>query len=119
MRLWRLSPLALLLAPACAAAPEHQAATAPAPVASAASPAPTASAPAPLSPWASLYPSSRTVDAKDTLFGTEVRDPYRWLEDAKNPEVQKWIQAQDDLARAKLNALPERPAIAARLKELA
>jgi prolyl oligopeptidase len=48
-----------------------------------------------------------------------VRDPYRWLEDAKSPEVQQWMKAEDDLARSKLNALPDRAAIAARLKEIA
>ena len=33
-------------------------------------------------PWASPYPATRRVEQKDVLFGTEVRDPYRWLEDA-------------------------------------
>jgi prolyl oligopeptidase len=68
--------------------------------------------------WASQYPATRRVDQTDTLFGTEVRDPYRWLEDVTAPEVQAWMKAQDELTRAKLAALPERDAIAARLKEL-
>src|SRR5262249_12727412 len=32
------------------------------------------------------YPATRSEGTKDTLFGTVVEDPYRWLEDAKNPE---------------------------------
>ncbi len=76
--------------------------------------------------WASQYPPTRTneqgqskdVKRNDVYFGTEVADPYRWLEDAKAPEVQSWMKAQDDLTRAKLAALPEREAIAARLREL-
>ena len=68
--------------------------------------------------WAGEYPATRTDDAKDTFFGTEVRDPYRWLEDAKSPEVQAWMHAESALGRAKLNALPGRDALAARLKEL-
>ncbi|MGO9709328.1 MAG: prolyl oligopeptidase family serine peptidase [Polyangiaceae bacterium] len=64
------------------------------------------------------YPATRRVEQKDVLFGTEVRDPYRWLEDASAPEVQAWMKAQDDFTRAKLAALPERSAIAARLREL-
>src|SRR2546421_2411567 len=64
------------------------------------------------------YPPSRRVDVKDVLHGIEVPDPYRWLEDGKSPEVQAWMKAQDDFARARLARLPDRDAIAARLKEL-
>jgi prolyl oligopeptidase len=85
------------------------------PVASAAPPpAPTPTRPA----WAPQYPASRVSPTTDTLFGTPVSDPYRWLEDDKAPDVQAWMKAQDDLARTKLAALPERDAIASRLKEL-
>lgn len=64
------------------------------------------------------YPATRKEDVQDTLFGAKVSDPYRWLEDEKSAEVQSWMKAQDDLARAELKKLPERDAIAARLKEL-
>lgn len=64
------------------------------------------------------YPESRTVDAADTLHGVSIRDPYRWLEDGSSPEVKAWMKAQDELTRARLAALPERDAIAARLREL-
>ena len=47
-----------------------------------------------------------------------VTDPYRWLEDAKSPEVTSWMGAQDALARARLNAMPGRDAIADRLRQL-
>ena len=46
------------------------------------------------------YPPSRRVDVTDVLHGVPVADPYRWLEDEKSPEVQAWMKAQDDLARA-------------------
>src|SRR4051812_23635711 len=64
------------------------------------------------------YPRTRREDVKDVLHGVEVHDPYRWLEDEKSPEVQAWMKAQDDYARARLAKLPGRDAIAARLKEL-
>ena len=64
------------------------------------------------------YPESRRGDDADTLNGVRVADPYRWLEDEKSPEVQAWMKAQDDFARAQLGKLPRREAIAARLKEL-
>ena len=39
-------------------------------------------------PAASPAPPSTPVrDVKETYFGTEVTDPYRWLEDLKSPEV--------------------------------
>ena len=64
------------------------------------------------------YPPSRTVNVTNVLHGVPVTDPYRWLEDAKSPEVQAWMNAQDDLARQRLASLPGRDAIASRLKEL-
>src|SRR6478609_5932508 len=77
-----------------------------------ATPAPVAGAPP------NGYPMTRKDDVKDTLHGTVVNDPYRWLEDAKAPSVQEWMKAEDTAARAELAKLPERDAIAARLKQL-
>ncbi len=64
------------------------------------------------------YPATRADAVKDLIHGVEVADPFRWLEDAKAPDVQAWMKAQDDLTRAALKRLPERDAIAARLREL-
>jgi prolyl oligopeptidase len=64
------------------------------------------------------YPATRADDTADVLHGVTVKDPFRWLEDVKSPEVQTWMRAEDDLARAELRKLPERDAIASRLKEL-
>jgi prolyl oligopeptidase len=64
------------------------------------------------------YPESRRVETSDVLHGVRVADPYRWLEDVGAPEVQRWMTAQDALARAELARLPERAAIAERAKAL-
>ena len=64
------------------------------------------------------YPDNQPGSDSDTLFGIEVKDPYRWLEDEKAASVKAWMAAQDGLARSELAKLPERDAIAARLKEL-
>ncbi|MET0793417.1 MAG: prolyl oligopeptidase family serine peptidase [Polyangiaceae bacterium] len=64
------------------------------------------------------YPDNHPGSVSDTLFGTLVKDPYRWLEDEKAPAVNEWMAAQDAFARGRLKALPERDALAARLKEL-
>jgi prolyl oligopeptidase len=45
-------------------------------------------------------------------------DDYRWLEDGKNDEVKKWLETEDAFARERLKVLPQRDAIAERLKEL-
>ncbi len=64
------------------------------------------------------YPPTRVDDQKETLFGVEVDDPYRWLEDEKSPEVREWMAAQDQFARRYLSALPQRERLAARLRQL-
>jgi prolyl oligopeptidase len=64
------------------------------------------------------YPPTRKVAAKEVLHGVTVADPYRWLENAKLPEVQSWMDAQDGLARARLKSMPGRDAIADRLRQL-
>jgi prolyl oligopeptidase len=58
----------------------------------------------------------------ETLHGTEITDPFRWLEgDAKGgvtDEVAKWTDAQNARTRAVLDALPGRASVEARLREL-
>ena len=36
------------------------------------------------------YPDTRTEDVSDNYFGTEVKDPYRWLEIDTATEVEAW-----------------------------
>ena len=64
------------------------------------------------------YPESRTVDVVDTLWGTAVADPYRWLEDDRDPEVMEWVSAQARTARTYLDGLPEREALRERCEAL-
>jgi prolyl oligopeptidase len=54
----------------------------------------------------------------DSYFGTPVNDPYRWLENVKDPEVERWMRAQADYARAVLDAIPGRAALLRRIDEL-
>jgi prolyl oligopeptidase len=64
------------------------------------------------------YPETRTVDQRDDFHGTEVADPYRWLEDQNSSEVAAWVRAQADLAEAYLQRLPGRDRLAKRLAQL-
>jgi len=65
-----------------------------------------------------LYPPTRVDDVRDTIFGTVVADPYRWLEDDRDPEVEAWVDAQDRVARDYLSKIPFRNAIRQRLAQL-
>ncbi|MBQ9394537.1 MAG: S9 family peptidase [Proteobacteria bacterium] len=64
------------------------------------------------------HPANRPGDDFDELFGQRVPDPYRWLEDASNDDVQTWIKAQDSRARTWLSQLPTRAGFETRLAEL-
>jgi len=108
--------VSVALAIACASPPELLRSPTPTPAASTstASPAATATArePQPQPPVAEKRPVS------DTYHGVTVSDPYRWLEDAADPAVQKWSDAENAFTRATLDALPDRAAIRARVTEL-
>ena len=63
-------------------------------------------------------PDTPVRPVTDTLFGTPVPDPYRWLEDDKSEEVSAWFESQGAHARAVLDALPGREAILDRIREI-
>src|SRR5471032_1122608 len=64
------------------------------------------------------YPDTRKGDAVDNYFGTQVADPYRWLEDDNSAETKAWVKAQNAVSSAYLNAIPERAAIRDRVARL-
>ncbi len=64
------------------------------------------------------YPETRRDDTTEVLWGERIADPYRWLEDATQPEVRDWMQRQDVYARERLSALAGRVALERRLAEL-
>lgn len=64
------------------------------------------------------YPETKKVDTVDTYFGTEIKDPYRWLEDDKSEETAAWVQAQNDVTFGYLDKIPFRGQIKQRLEDL-
>ena len=52
------------------------------------------------------YPYTRTVDSSDTWHGITIKDPYRWLENLKDPEVDKWFKDQSALTDYELSKMP-------------
>jgi len=64
-------------------------------------------------------PPTARENIVETLHGVKVADPYRWLENEKDPRVQAWMKAQDAVTREYLHGLAARPALLERLKALA
>src|ERR1700723_4111353 len=67
-------------------------------------------------PPRSKRPPPTKIDAvKETIHGTVVSDPYRWLEDQASPETRAWIDAQNACTQAALGKLPGQDAKEQRL----
>ena len=64
------------------------------------------------------YPHARRGDVIDNYHGTQVPDPYRWLEDPDSPESRAWIEAENKITFGYLKKIPQRRAIKNRLTEL-
>ncbi len=65
-----------------------------------------------------MPPASKTVDSTDTYFGVTYKDPYRWLENIKSPEVEGWFKQQADYSNSILNKISGRDELIAELKML-
>jgi prolyl oligopeptidase len=63
------------------------------------------------------YPETRKGDVVDEYFGTEVADPYRWLEDDLSEETAGWVSAQNEVTFNYLDKIPFRDDIKNRLTE--
>ncbi|WP_421810367.1 prolyl oligopeptidase family serine peptidase [Flagellimonas sp.] len=64
------------------------------------------------------YPATQKVDTVDTYFGTEVKDPYRWLEDDRSPETEAWVKQQNASTFGYLDKIPFREDLKNRLEKL-
>ena len=64
------------------------------------------------------YPTTPRGDVVDDYHGTQVADPYRWLEDLGSAETTSWIAAQNAVTLPLLENLPQRAGLLARLTQL-
>ncbi|HCY04619.1 MAG TPA: S9 family peptidase [Gammaproteobacteria bacterium] len=64
------------------------------------------------------YPQTEQVPAVDVYFGTEVTDPYRWLEDDMSAATATWVDAQNAVTFEYLDALPRKQEFTERLARL-
>src|SRR6202011_5083251 len=63
-------------------------------------------------------PVARIDVVHDTYFGESLSDPYRWMENDKDPEWLPFLKGQNAHARAVLDALPTRAALLKRVQQL-
>ncbi len=64
------------------------------------------------------YPATRKGEQVDNYHGTEVADPYRWLENPDSTETKAWVEAQNKVTFNFLNQIPARDDIKKRLTKL-
>ena len=64
------------------------------------------------------YPDTKKADTVTNYFGTDVKDPYRWLEDDRSAETEAWVKAENKATHAYLDNIPYRKALKQRLEKL-
>jgi len=64
------------------------------------------------------YPNTRKVDHTDDYHGTQVADPYRWLEDDRSAETTEWVKEENKVTSAYLEQIPYRKQLQDRLEQV-
>tara|TARA_B110000008_G_scaffold220794_1_gene220997 strand:+ start:12880 stop:14973 length:2094 start_codon:yes stop_codon:yes gene_type:complete len=64
------------------------------------------------------YPTTEKIVVTDAYFDTEVKDPYRWLEDDMSAEVKDWVKLQNEVTFSYLEEIPQREELKNRLEKL-
>lgn len=64
------------------------------------------------------YPITKKGETVDVYFGTEIADPYRWLEDDRSEETAQWVKEQNELTFGYLEKIPYRNALKTRMEQL-
>ena len=68
--------------------------------------------------FSSMPPKAPVKPVIEKYYGKRVTDPYRYLENLSDPQVQSWMKAQNDYARATLAGIAGRTKLLARVREL-
>ncbi|NVJ49527.1 MAG: S9 family peptidase [Gammaproteobacteria bacterium] len=64
------------------------------------------------------YPVTRKGDVTTNYFGTDVSDPYRWLEDDRSDETAAWVKAQNKVTFNYLDQIQYRDKIKEKLTNI-
>ena len=65
-----------------------------------------------------VYPITEKIIVTDTYFGTNVDDPYRWLEDDRSAETEAWVKEENKVTFAYLDQISYRDALKDELTEI-
>src|SRR5256885_8491810 len=63
-------------------------------------------------------PVARVAVVQDTYFGETLSDPYRWMENDKDPDWLPFLTGQNEHTRAVLNTIPGRDRLLKRIGQL-
>lgn len=63
-------------------------------------------------------PVARRIPVTDVLWGESIVDPYRWMENPQDPEWLPFMRGQAAFSRGRLDALPGRKRLLARVAQL-
>lgn len=63
-------------------------------------------------------PEAEARPVIDTYWGVDIQDDYQYMEDVTDPEVVRWLEDQNGYTRERLDAYPDREALAQRVKSL-
>ena len=64
------------------------------------------------------YPMTKKGRVVDTYFGTDIADPYRWLEDDRSDDTAAWVSAQNSVTSSYLAQIPYRDTLEQRLTDI-
>ncbi|MDR1632831.1 MAG: prolyl oligopeptidase family serine peptidase [Dysgonamonadaceae bacterium] len=64
------------------------------------------------------YPVAEKDNTVDNYFGTEVPDPYRWLENDTSQATAAWVEAENQVSNGYLAKIPFREQLKQRLTDL-
>jgi prolyl oligopeptidase len=65
-----------------------------------------------------VYPAAEKDNTVDNYFGTEVPDPYRWLENDTTQATAAWVEAENKVTNEYLAKIPFREQLKQRLTDL-
>ena len=64
------------------------------------------------------YPLTEKKVMVDTYFGTDIEDPYRWLEDDLSSNTMSWVDSQNEETFNYLNSIPNRNKLKKKLTKI-
>ncbi len=64
------------------------------------------------------YPESKKGELTDNYHGTQIADPFRWLENDTSAETEAWVKTQNKVTFGFLNKIPFRNEIKERLTKI-